>query len=218
MTPSLSLIARIYCERASTSEVALRLSGELQAEIERGEFAWLADHLTDVGAATIALWLGLTETDVLRLVRETEARREDLALAEHLDDIALEIYAEHLTRDRLGKLRPERGLQEIAHALLGRRSIAGINEIRDLAAGFLALVTELEEVRQNSVALPPPVMHPLVGNPLEEAARAVSTCHLRLVNALYSPRERTARHDLETALIALGSIPGLLPEKETTHG
>lgn len=213
MTPSLSLIARIYCERASTSEVALRLSGELQAEIERGEFAWLADHLTEVGAAAIALWLGLAETDVLRLVRETEARREDLALAEHLDDIALEIHAEHLTRDRLGKLRPERGLQEIAHALLGRRSIAGINEIRDLAAGFMALSASLEECRRRLDVVPPPAADPLIA-----AARAVSTCHRRLVNALYSPRERSARHDLETALIALGSIPGLSPEKETTHG
>lgn len=218
MTPSLSLIARIYSERSGTSERELRLSDEVQAEIERAEFAWLADQLSDVGASAIALWLGVSESDVLRLIRETEARRADTGLTERLDDIALEIYAEHLTRDRLGKLRPERSLQEIAHAVLSRRCIAGGAEIRDLAAGFLALAAELEEARQNNAALPPPVMPPLAADRLEEAARAVSIAYLRQVNALYSPRERSARHDLETTLIALGKIPGLLPVKETTNG
>ena len=215
MTPSLSLVALVYCERAGTSERELRLSDEVQAEIERAEFAWLADQLSDVGASAIALWLSLSEADVLRLIAETEARRADTGQAERLDDIALEIQAEHLTRDRLGKLRPVRGPHEIAVAVISRRGFAGAAELRDLAAAFLAIDASCDDLRRRLDVEPPPAAGLLV-----EAARAVITAHARLVNALYSPRERSARRELETALIALGKIPGLLskPEKETAYG
>jgi len=215
MTPSLNLIATVVNARLGTNTTELRFGHGDAPRFARQAYAWLADYVTDVEHAGIGLWLGVSDTSVWQLISDAETARADPAIAEQLDDIALEIHAEHLTRDRLGKLRPERTAREAALHALNRNGMVSVDDMRTLAAGYLALAATLAEERTRFAAQQPKATTP-PNEALLDAARAVTAAHANFVMAQFSPRERSTRIELDRALIILSNHPEL--KQEAVHG
>lgn len=220
MTPSFNLIAMVVVRRVDTSVEGLRFGHDDRARAAKHAFAWLADQMSDAGHAAAALWLGVSEASLWQFVKDAEEARCDQTIAEQLDDIALEIWAEHLTREKLGKLRPERRNHDVARAMLKPGSICSVEEMRALAAGYLALTAMLAEERtkladeraQLALVQEMSAQAPQPSAALVEIANAVVAANRRLELALYTPGERAARAALVQSLSRLSSHPELKQE------
>lgn len=225
MTPSLKFILEVVAEHYRVTDSDIRLGVDPIAIEARGVYLWLASHMTGAGTFAAALFVAHPHKPCRDLIAKVSRRRSrDAEFADLLDQLALEIHAEGIVRQRLGRIVSDTDPRETALRIINARPRAltvGMGAIEFLASAFLSLMQEEPEPALTPIPAPAPPQHKtspsIIGGDDQRIIFAFIGAHLRLVQSEHTVDEKFARQNYETCRRAL--VNQFMDKYlETSHG